>query len=295
MMYRISLALTLCILAFGCSPKQADSPAPSLAPEVTLGEKFAPSECGNLRVEATWTGERPNVPPFDEVSLSPQAGWVHRAVPNPHAPVIGPAGGVSRVVVFLRNVDPTRSKPWSLPEAKIVLRDTGIEVLQPEAASIGFVRRSGEVEIATESARLQSLRARGESFFTLMFPANSSPLRRRFSKDGFVELSSATGMFAPRGHLLVQPHPYCGTTDPNGSLPMDQIPEGEYELVCWLPNFRVDRIERDPETGIQVRQFYAPPVERTIPVRVEKGRTAVVPVSLSLSDFGSPKSEKGNP
>lgn len=295
MMYRISLALTFCILAFGCSPKQVERPEPTVTPEVPLGEKFDPAECGNLRVEATWAGERPTVAPFDEVSLSPQAGWVHRAVANPHAPVISPAGGVARVVVFLRNVDPTRSKPWPFPEVKIVLRDTGIEVRQPKPASIGLVRRGSEVEIATESARLQSLRARGEGFFTLMFPPNASPLRRRFSKDGFVELSSATGMFATRAHLLVQPHPYCGTTDSSGSLWMDQIPEGDYELVCWLPNFRVDRIERDPETGIQVRQFYAPPVERTIPVRVEKNRTGIVRVSLSLSDFGSPKSEKNDP
>lgn len=295
MVYRFSLSLTLSILVLGCSPKSESPPIESISAEIPLAERFDPKECGNLRVEATWIGERPKVPPFDEVSLSPQAGWVHRTVPNPHTPLIGPTGGISRVIVYLREVDLKRSKPWTLPDARIILRDTGIDILQPESTSIGLVRRGREIEIGTESTKLQSLRARGVAFFTLMFPPQSSSLKRTMTKDGFVELSNATGMFATRAYLLIQPHPYCEMTDVNGRVQMDQIPDGEYELVCWMPNYQVDRIERDPETGIQVRQFYATPVERVIPIRIERGQTEPVRLSFSQDDFGSPKSEMHNP
>ncbi len=54
------------------------------------------------------------------------------------------------------------------------------------------------------------------------------------------------------------------------------MPAGEYELVAWLPDWRTDRQERDPETGLVARYVFRPPVQTTRHATVRDGEMTAV-------------------
>jgi hypothetical protein len=240
-------------------------------------------------VRVVWEGDHPQPPLIQEVSVSAQAGWIQRQIPNPNAPQINERGQVGQAMIMLEGIDLTRSKPWSHSIPTIQLSETGISVLQPSSQRIGFVQTGSEVEITSQATRLTSLRARGASFFTLMFPKESQVLQRKFPSSGVVELSNATGQIGPRAYLHVAAHPYLQATDTEGRTELSQIPEGEYQLKVWLPNWQIERVERDPETGVQVRQRYAAPLEKKQRVSILSGETRPVEVRISTSDFPAPR------
>jgi hypothetical protein len=97
---------------------------------------------------------------------------------------------------------------------------------------------------------------------------------------GHVELSSAAGHTAMRGHLFVDEHPYYALTDAAGRFTLPQVPAGDYDLVCWRPSWGIERQERDPETLLRVRLFYLPPKETSVPVVVRPGEAATVMLAV---------------
>src|SRR5262245_41285325 len=105
-------SLLLVALAAGC---QADStPATDHAPKVhgnDLGREFDASSSGDIVGMVRWHGAKPVVPPL-RIFTVPGLGKDERERPNPHAPRIDAGGGVADAVVFLRHVDPEKSKPW---------------------------------------------------------------------------------------------------------------------------------------------------------------------------------------
>src|SRR5262249_40869073 len=126
---------------------------------------------------------------------------------------------------------------------------------------IGFVRRGDAVAMVSRDTFFYSLHADGAAFFTLAFPDPEKPLTRRLTEKGLVELTSGAGSFWMRAYLFVDDHPYYARTDGQGRFTLEQVPPGNYELVCWLPSWRVERQERDPETGQVSRVFFRRPVE----------------------------------
>src|SRR5207244_1843455 len=101
-----------------------------------LGTRFDAASAGTIRGIVRWQGPAPVVVPF-RILPSPGGNEVlgrphHR--PNPNAPIIDPqTGGVGSAVVFLRGVDPQRSKPWDLPAVCIEQRGCQFRVLQGSA------------------------------------------------------------------------------------------------------------------------------------------------------------------
>jgi hypothetical protein len=100
-----------------------------------------------------------------------------------------------------------------------------------------------------------------------------------------VELSSAAGRAWMRAYLFVDDQPYYAHTDTKGGFRLERVPPGRYELVCWLPSWRLRRQERDPETSLVTRRFFAPAAERRRPVEVRAKATAQEEFAFGQADF----------
>ncbi|HEY1189634.1 MAG TPA: hypothetical protein VGE74_18450 [Gemmata sp.] len=234
----------------------------------------------------TWAGTIPNVPPV--VAVLPRAdgtGYDTRTFPHPYAPQIDrPTYALGGAVVYLRNVDPTRAKPWDLPPVKVEFREGQIVVRQGArpVGRVGFVPRGAAVTFQSSEPVFNVLRGRGAAFFALPFPDPDQPLTRGFDTGGRIALTSAAGFYWQAADLFVGDHPYYALSAADGRFELSQVPEGTYELVAWHPNWVPVAHERNPETGLVQRVTHAPPLESRRAVVVAAGRTAFAPVNLSL-------------
>lgn len=253
-------------------------------PAADLASAYDPGRCGTIRGRVEWTGTPPTVPPIRLIQVrNPPAGVTD--VPNPNAPRIRDHG-FGGALVYLTGVDLARSGPWHLAAVTVEVRRTGLAVLPAgQGGDIGIVRRGEPVEMVSREAGLHSIRGRGAEFFTQMLPVPDCPVRRVMSSPGIVELSSGSGCYWLRGYLFVTDHPYAVATGPDGSFQFDSVPDGAYEAFCWVPNWRIDRTETDPEWLGPVRLYFEPAVERRQRVTVRRGITAELRFALSAEDF----------
>jgi len=273
----------------GCGATPASPTPEGPAP---LGARFDPAAAGSVRGRVLWDGPTPDVAPF----LAPPAAsglgafGPRRLWPNPHAPAIDPTTrGVADVVVFLRGVDPARSRPWDHAPAVVELRDHLLFVRQGAHEGInGFVRRGTEVEVVSRTAAFQGVLLRGAAFCALPLPDAGRPWRHRLDRGGVVEVSSGSGQFWMHGWLYVDDHPYYARTAADGSFELPQVPAGRYELVCRAPNWHVAARELDADSFEVSRLTFAAPVERTQTVEVDAGGTAETTFTLSDALFGEP-------
>src|SRR5262249_34284404 len=114
----------------GCGAAPASAPPEGPTP---VGARFDPAAAGTVRGRVVWDGPAPAVRPFfaPPAASGPGLWAARRPWPNPHAPAIDPAGrGVADVVVFLRGIDPARSRPWDHPPVVVELRDFLLSVRQ---------------------------------------------------------------------------------------------------------------------------------------------------------------------
>jgi hypothetical protein len=114
------------------------------------------------------------------------------------------------------------------------------------------------------------------------------PSRRRLEKAGLVELSSGTGYYWMRGYLFVTDHPYFARTDKEGRFKINNVPPGKYQLACWLPNWKTIRHDRDPETALVSRVYFAPPLEQEKQVEVKSKDTSTIDFTISANASRSP-------
>jgi len=274
----------------GCGEPAAIPPDKPPQQAAELAAQFDATTVGLIRGQVTWQGEVPVVPPIESpinIGAAIPAGKPTLSWKNPNAPVIdAQSRGVGQAVVFIRNVESHRAKPWDLPPVRIEQRDYGIHVRQGDGdALIGFVQRGANVEMMATQPVFHFLRARGAASFALTFPDPNRPRTRRLDKNGLVELSSAAGYSWMRGYLFVDEHPYYCLTDDKGRFELRNVPAGEYELVCWLPNWREASHDRDPESGVVVRLFFKPPLEKARHVVLSARGVGEVHFQVQTSDF----------
>jgi hypothetical protein len=234
-------------------------------PEQEAGGDHDPTTAGTILGRVVWDDELPVVPPF-EVMPNPLAGELlqrRQVRPNPNAPLIEPGSkGVASAVVFLRGIDPRHARPWDHPPVQVEQRNGEFHIVQGGDSHFGFVRRGDDILMVSRDRFFHSLHAGGAAYFTLTFPDPDRALQRALNEKGIVELSSAAGYFWMRAYLFVDDHPYYTRTDALGRFVLPHVPPGSYEVVCWMPNWREARHERDPESGLFVRIFFDSPVSR---------------------------------
>jgi hypothetical protein len=265
--------------ALGCGDARPQPPAAEPAPPPDAGSLFDPDSAATITGRVRWAGELPSVAPLvvDPNPGGPPFIKERTAWPNPNAPVIGADRGVKDAVVFLRGVDPRRARPWDRPPVRVVQQGEQFHIRQGDGdAPLGFVRRGDAIEMVSADPVFHSLHAGGAAFFTLAFPDAGRPRTRRLTERGVAELTSAAGYYWMRGYLFVDDHPYYARTDAAGRFALKDVPPGRYEAVCWLPDWREQRHERDPETSLITRLFFRPPLESVRPVEVGPKASAVV-------------------
>jgi hypothetical protein len=262
----------------------------AIPPQTRARTHFNPATAGTISGRVAWHGGVPRPAPFrirfnQPPGSPPQPKLFYD---NPNGPAVDPASqGLRDAVVYLRGVDPKYGKTWDLPGVTVEQRHQRFHVRQGKADSrVGFVRRGDAVTMVSRDAWFYSLHAGGAAFFTLAFPDPDRPARRRLEKRGMVELTSGAGHFWMRAYLFVDDHPYYARTDSQGRFTLERVPPGKYELVCWVPNWEVERRERDPETGQVSRIYFRPPVERVRAVLLKPGHKATVNFRLDAGDFG---------
>jgi hypothetical protein len=262
----------------------------SSASSATAAVAFDPATAGSIAGRVTWEGAVPQVPPFrapvsplSEQPIGPKLLW-----PNPHAPVVDvKSGGIAGAVVFLRGVDPARSRPWNYAPVCVAVRDCRFHVLQGDSDTLtGFVHRGDNVTIVSEDDRFQSVQARGAAFFTLTLPDRDCPHERVLDQTGVVELSSNAGQFWMRAHLFVADHPYLTRTDAQGHFSLEGVPPGDYEIGCWLPDWHEATHERDGETALYSRMTFRPSVVKLRDVSVGRLAWQRVDFAYGAGDFG---------
>jgi hypothetical protein len=265
-------------------------PRPCKVSDVEAGREFDAPTAGTIRGQVIWQGALPEVPGYRS-PVSPgaeHAGQPPRLWFNPNVPRIDPTGkGVAGAVVFLRGIDPRRARPWDHPPVRVELRDYQIHICQGDRdEKTGFVRRGDAIEMVSRQKLFHALRVRGSAFFTRAFPDAEQPCRHRLDRLGIAELSSGCGYFWMRGWLFVDDHPYYTHSDAEGHFALPQVPPGQYELVCWLPNWREVSRELDAETALICRLSFRPPVEIVQPVQLGPRQTRTVAVQVDASRFG---------
>jgi hypothetical protein len=285
--WTLKLAGLPVILLAGCQ----EAPPTPLAPRSgrDLGSQFDFAATGRIEGSVRWQGPKPTVPDFRSVPTpampAPYSEEGH--FPNPNAPEIDPAtNGVGDVVVYLRAVDPVRSKPWSHGTARVEVANHRCRIRQNGALSrIGIVRAGEPVELVAGDGAFWSLRGRGAGFFSAALGSPASPTIRRLGEPGLVELIGNSGRFWLRAYLFVAEHPYYARTDSAGRFSLDQVPEGTYELVCWAQNWRPEKSERDHNTTRTVRVEFGAPASIVRTVTVRRREASVVDFTISTADF----------
>jgi hypothetical protein len=285
-------ALFLAVL--GCAepdPAMPDVPPPS-PPTAPASSRFDPASAADVRGRIVWRGPVPAVPPLEHPRKAP-GGLVWGRFPNPHTPSVTPDGAVAGAVVFLRGIDPAAGRPWDHPPASVEVRSSRMVVAQGGERAVGWVRPGDPVGFANRDQDIETVRAAtvgagGGLLFTLPLPDPDQPLSRALRTGGPVELSSGSGHYWMRAWLWVTDHPYFAITDARGRFELPAVPPGRYEAVCWHPNWHRTGHDRDPETGLVIRQHFAPPAEKVVPLEVTAGVNLELRLPLDSSDFPAP-------
>jgi hypothetical protein len=288
---RLSLLITAVALA-GCDADPPPLHAPA-GPAVAASSAFDATKVGDVVGRVTWAGAFPEAAPFlAPVSpLSEQLRGVKRNWPNPNAPLIDPKSReVGEAVVFLRGVDPRQARPWDLDPVRIEMRDYQIHVRQGNADSrCGFVHPGKKIDLESKQNVFHSIQARGADLFALTFPDEGTVRNRVLDRNGVVELSSGAGQFWMRAYLFVDDHPYYTRTGADGRFKLSQAPVGDYDLVCWLPDWREANHEIDPDTRLVTRLTFRPPLQVVRRVHIDSGEATTEDFSLSEECFSAVK------
>jgi hypothetical protein len=288
------LLITLLLVCLaGCNPTESEPPTTQPDPMV-MGQGFDPANCGTIRGTVSWQGTLPDVPPI-QAHLQPQGPPPLKAPqlwPNTHMPHIGPSGEVQGAVVFLRQVDAVRSRPWNHAPVRVEQHDYKYVIHQGSQPSpVGFLRCGDAVIMDSTDDAVYSLHARGAAYFSLRFVEPHKPVERVLKQPGHVELTSGLGCIWMRGHLFVVEHPYYTLTDEAGRFTLPDVPAGSYEVVCWLPNYRETGRDLDPNTALPVRLTFAPPVQKTQTMTILPQKLGQIHFALSSADFSPPPSQ----
>ncbi len=257
------------------------APPRDLAPAAAAGAAFDANTCGTIEGRVVWDSAIPDVEPlrtFHAVDNPGPGGKFLTFEENPFRPLVDPEGrGLQDAVVYLRDVDARRARPWRHDPVLVEIVGRRIQVVQGGTTGrVGLVLRGASIEVVNRDHEYHSLRARGAAFFCLPLAEPDRPSRRRLDQAGVVRLFSGAGYAWMHANLLVADHPYYARTDARGGFRLEDVPAGSYEAVCWMPSWVIDRVEREPESGFATRLVFASPIERSATVTVAARQTSTL-------------------
>ncbi len=266
----------------GCSYPAAQEPPAD--PPAEIGSRFDPTQCGTITGEILWTGAVPDVPPFRAPYVPrPESGVSQGRFtwPNQRAPVVV-SGKLTSAVVFLKGIDPQRSRPWDHDRVTVEIEKHQLLVHQGNLGShFGFVQRGRDIEMITRDTFFHSIQARGAAFFSMPFADPNVSRTRRLDRPGIVELSSGCGAFWMTGFLFVEDHPYLARLDTQGRFTLPRVPAGTYQLVCWHPSWIEVSRELDGDTWEVASLEYQSPLTVEHTITLEAGKTETVELVFS--------------
>ncbi|MBI2804103.1 MAG: carboxypeptidase regulatory-like domain-containing protein [Planctomycetes bacterium] len=277
---RMRLAILLTMTCVGCTETAISVSPDDVQPETALGESFDPAATGTIQGRVVWDGDIPDAKEeiVRAIAFKPNSHKIPLRFTTPHVPQVHKDNrGVSGAVVFLRGVDPRRAKAWDHAPVRVEFHARRLEVQQgTHRGPVGFVRRGSRFEIVNRDADYHNLHGRGAAFFAAPIIKGQAPQTRQASKEGIVDLTCGAGYFWMHAHLFVTEHPYFARTDADGRFSLNQVPAGSYEVVSWLPSWRVEQKQRDPEMSVVVRWIWQAPREQVRTVHVDPGRVSEV-------------------
>lgn len=263
---RPCLLLLAGLLLLGCQESPVSPEPAATESSSVLATAFNRGETGSIKGTVRWVGRLPRVPGWKirpSLLYGPLADQQNTIYPNPNAPHIDQATrGVAEAVVFLRQVQPSRSRSWHHPPVQVEFRDGRLEIVQGDwVGRVGFVRCGDRLRVVSREEGLRSVRVRWAAFFTLGLPQPHQVRTRPLTEPGLVEISEGTGRHWLRGYLFVTTHPYYTRTSTTGTFELDQVPPGKYQLVAWMPSWVVSHQDRETEAKSILRSHFRPPVE----------------------------------
>lgn len=282
-----SAVLILPLLA-GCAgqPSHADEPEEQ---EIALAQSFGPHATGTIHGHVIWDGP---VPVAEEtlvraIAFNPTLHRNPARFRTPHVPRVHARNrGVENAVVYLRGIDPARSRPWHHAGARVEFRDRELVIQQGDrVGNIGFVRQGSAIEIVNRDVEYHNLHGRGAAFFAQPLLKHHHVHERKLADAGVVDLTCGAGYYWMHAHLFVAEHPYFVQTDAAGRFTLEGVPAGTYELVCWLPSWHVVRKQFDPETGIVARLTWVAAREQVQMVVVRTGTQSETTYTWTRSAF----------
>ena len=150
------LAMTAFLLLLaGCQPPPA---ARQETPPTPLGAHFDAKETGTIRGQVVWSGAIPKV---DAIKLLVSSPGFENEYPNPNSPTIDlKTQAMKDVLVFLRKVEPARSRPWSHDPVEVAFDESRLQIHQGERKTrLGIVRRGDEIACVAREKRNHTLEA----------------------------------------------------------------------------------------------------------------------------------------
>ena len=278
----------VCFILMGGCAEPPLSP-PDDEPPVTLGESFDAAATGTIRGRVTWDGD---VPAAQEslvraIAFNPHFHQKPARFSTPHIPKMHPqTRGVENAIVFLRGIDPRRSRAWDHPPARVEFHDRQLLIQQGNLrTSVGFVRRGAAIEIVNRDTEYHNLHARGAGFFATPLIEANQVHEPTLAQVGVVDLTCGAGFYWLHAHLFVTEHPYYVRTDANGDFLLEQVPTGTYEVVCWLPSWHVAGKEVEPERGIINRLSWEASQEQTRQATVRTAEASQITYAWSQTFF----------
>jgi len=198
---------------------------------------------------------------------------------NPFFPKIqgeNEGGGVEGVVVALVEGPVRVTDPWNHGPARVKLRNHLLLIdqdgLNPQ---VGFLKHGDPLELSMESGDFDTIIGRGAAFFSIPFLRPGDASVRQPRRPGLIHLTSGAGHFWMRTTLVVSAQSLMGRTSAEGHFRFTDIPEGNWQLLCFRPNHLVRNRERDGETLETFLLEMEPPLIGKFPVRIGAGMNRV--------------------
>ena len=217
-----------------------------------------------------WQGEMPVVGPF-RAPNSPGVGQSDAGLKtwrNPLAPQIGADKGLAGVLVWVDGDKSKRTKKRG--PARVVVAENQISIEQDGATvPVGLLNLGDSVTVESRQASLFTVRGRGAATFALPLVEPNKPVTRKLDRAGWVELSSGSGQYWARSWLWVGAPGSAAFTDKGGNFRLDGLATGKQTIVARLPNWVIQKFERDQETGELLEATFGEPLMESVEVELK--------------------------